>query len=693
MEKKRLLTAIITLVVGLFAITQTALAAGPYYFRTTGADPKKPSDWTPNANGIGGTSPVSLGGANIVWNFYNSTGAVTGTCSGNMVLGNGATLNIGNGNADRLNFGAFTVNKAATVHANATVTSSNTNPGFMGAGNFTYNVASTAIFSANNVTVPAPGASTPYGNLTLSGTSATLGAHVIVNGTFTANALVFNGQQLDLNGTVASIGTITGDAGATFNLNGTGSVSITMDQTTPGTTNVFNTLYYNSAGGTLSLTNALNIYPGGTITPAAGTIDVTTSGGSLILLADQVAIGNTGAVGTIGGSFVATSITSQVYHDPTGNQTDWTLLGSPGISGADFTQWNTTFPITCPSCPNGCCVAGTGFTSITSYIENLGSVYTDNAHYVGINNTTDAMTIGQGWWVYMGKSSPSTATAGELIVVSGTPNQGAFSYNVTSTAQGSGYNLLANPYPSPVSWTSVYNNNAGNLSSSSYATWSPNYGGYVYYDGFTNTPNPSGTSYDLSDVVPISMGFYIQSSNGTAISFAETDKTQGTQPLLRQSSSSVANTTHVKCTVSASGSTGASEATVVFNASSTAGLDNFIDTKRFAGNSGRLEVSCPVGGFDLAINGMPALTQNYHIPVKMVTGGAGTTGTFSIGAKNLKYMPSGACIMLHDNYTNANYDLRNGPYNITLNDTENVARFVLNVSTATLSLTGSAKQA
>jgi PKD repeat protein len=114
-----------------------------------------------------------------------------------------------------------------------------------------------------------------------------------------------------------------------------------------------------------------------------------------------------------------------------------------------------------------------------------------------------------------------------------------------------------------------------------------------------------------------------------------------------------------------------------FHPTATSAYEEEYDALYMGVDPGRLGIATSISGFDYSINGLPLLNQNFSIPVKVTTG---TTGPYQISAGEIGNLPSGACIVLHDNYTGANQDLRSGPYNCTVSDTEVVARFVLNLS-------------
>ncbi|HXB40558.1 MAG TPA: PKD domain-containing protein [Bacteroidia bacterium] len=686
MKTKRLYTLITALLLGLFGFVQTAGAATYYYKTAATSNPALNTNWTTSSTGVGGVTPTlaQFNAAGNTLNFFNSTAAVSGTLTASWTtLGSGTVLNIGTGaRASSLDFVTFTFNRQVNVGARGTVTSSSSNPTFFGAGQFAYNAASTTILSANGVSVPSLGFSS-YGNLTLSGTNASLAGKVIVAGTFNSNAVDLNGKELDLTNTIASMGTITGSSGSIYITNGA-NMSLSMDQTTPGTTNVLNTLSYDDAGlgNTLTLSNNLNIAPGGALIPVNGTVDASTI--TLTLMADQTGAYTTGAIGTLTPGIFLGNITSQIYHNPSGNKTDWTLMGSPGINSPTniFTAWNLSFPITCSTCPNGSTVGGVTFTSITYYNEPASS-------YPNLMSISDALNPGIGVWVYEGNSSPGTATAGELISVSGAPVMG--NVQATITGGGSGYNLLANPYPSPISWSALFNNQTNaTVVGSTYLVWSPNNNGYSQCDD-VGTSVPASGSYFVGDAIPTGQGFYVTSAAGGTFNFDETIKSVGSsQALLRHSGPSANKTKPTHFNIQASGNGMSAETAIKFVANATTGFESRYDGLYYPGTAGWLQVSTVANGVAYGINGMPPLNQNYSVPVRMTTG---VTGTYAINGVNLQYMPAGACIILHDNYTGNNYDLRQGPHNITLTDTEKVARFVANITITSLAITTNSSQA
>jgi hypothetical protein len=136
----------------------------------------------------------------------------------------------------------------------------------------------------------------------------------------------------------------------------------------------------------------------------------------------------------------------------------------------------------------------------------------------------------------------------------------------------------------------------------------------------------------------------------------------------------------------ASGQSMQNETVVYFDSSGTLSYNDQYDAPSLGVSPGYLNIITRLDSIDFQIKCLPLLTQNISIPIKVVTG---TSGSYQIYTNDIQNLPSGACIMLHDNLTNSDYDLRLGSYTCNVSDTESVARFVLNISISSLSVSGS----
>jgi hypothetical protein len=512
-----------------------------------------------------------------------------------------------------------------------------------------------------NFTFNSPGLTLGMGtNLTLSG-AYTQTAGILDLGTtnFTMNsAITFPAST--------AAGTISGSSTSTLTIGGTGAISNALYMTQSGTANYLSALTLNRTGATLNLGNTLYIV--GVLTPTAGTF---ASGGNLVLLATSST--NVGRIGPVGGS-VTGNVKTYMYAK--GGNTGWTLLGSPGLTGRTFSDWDDNISITCTTCPDGYF----NFASVYAYSETVGGLYDNPARYVPITSIGTALSVAKGWWLYLGNAT--TTSTDILLDVTGPVSQGNVGISLTLTSSGGGtsttdhgFNLISNPYPSPISWTALRNANA-NVSNAIYV-YNPDLSGYATH--VNGISSPAVGSGGIGNMIPAGQGFYVKAIAATSLTAMEANKGASTQELLKQSGSSVQSSSSPQLMrLQVNGHGMQNETVVYFDPGATVFYDNNYDALYFGPDPGMVGIGTRLNGNDYTINGLPPLTQNYSIPVFVKTD---SSDNYSISAADLQNLPSGACLQLHDNYTGLDQDLRSGPYTCMITDTEKIAaRFVLNIS-------------
>ncbi|HKC67988.1 MAG TPA: PKD domain-containing protein, partial [Bacteroidia bacterium] len=579
----------------------------------------------------------------------------------------------------KLNAQTLTLTGAVTFPAassNGTITGSTTSNLSVSGTSITNTLFfTTGALTLNNFTVNSAGQTLKLGTaLTLSGTF-----------THTNGIIDLNGQTLTCNGPVVfpvsvTNGSFTGSSSSSFSITTAAGGAITnsmyMTQTNSSTNSLKN-LTLVRTGGTLTLGNQLNLI--GALTPTTGTV---ACGGNLTLVASSATL--TAYIGTIGGS-VTGNVTVQVYE--AGPTTGWTLMGSPGLTGRTMADWNNSFFITCPVCPDGDGTAqnGSAFTSIDVYSETAGGLISDAARYIGITNITNAINVGQGYWVYLGNGASTTSDI--IVSMTGPVKQGNVSLPLTITNTGAGtaatdhgYNLLANPYPAPISWASLRAGNA-NVSATMYV-YNPDLNGYASYISTSGVSSPAVGSGGIGDKIPAGQGFYVKASAATTLTAKETYKAASNQQLLRtnvnyQPQQTASTSPQALFRLQASGNSMNNETVIYFDPNATSYYNADYDAISLGVDPGFLGIVSDISDTLYTIKGLPPLTQNLSIPIKTITG---ITGSYQIAATDLQNIPSGACIKLHDKYLNTDWDLRTGAYNCTLNDTETVARFILNIT-------------
>lgn len=569
---------------------------------------------------------------------------------------------------------------ALNINGPAAFTSSSTNGTITGANTSTLSINSSSVSNSLFFTTGAQTLKSFVVNCPAQ--TVTLGTPLTVATTFThtAGIINLNGQTLSLNGTVtfptsATNGSFSGSSTSSLSFGAggaSGAYTNSMYMTQSGTANYLNNITLNNTSSpTLTLGNALNLV--GTLTPTSGTF---ATGGNLTLIATSYT--NVARVGTIGASGNITgNATVQMYAQ--GGTTGWTTMGSPGLTGRTFADWDDNIAIQCLNCPDGYYY---NFTSVQWYDETVGGVFGNASRYKVITNTTDPMTIGKGYWVYLGTS---TSTTTDLILdATGPVNKGNFVFTITLTNSGGGtnatdhgYNLIANPYPSPINWTSLRAGNA-NIGTTFYV-YNPDLSGYATYNSTGGVSNPVVGSGGIGNLIPAGQAFYVKASAATTLTARETYKGASTQALLRGGNNhhTTSSSNPMVLRLFADGASMHNETAMYFDAAATTAFEDEYDGAYMGVDSAKLGIATTIGGYDYSINGLPALNQNLSIPVKVTTG---VNGTYQISAHELQNLPSGACVILHDKYTNNDHDLRSGAYSCILSDTETVARFILNIT-------------
>jgi len=663
---------------------------------------------------IGGGTLKMLGIANVFTSFNpkpNSTVEYAATAGTQSVFGNTySNLKISGSTTIQLG-GSSTVTKVLTINGGSVLTLGGLilalNGTIVGAGTIkgdnaaTINVQSSAAALGTMNFTPGSGVLNFFG---LYGSGmVTLGSDLTIqdDGSL-ASTFDYGTGNLNLNGhtlttdvtcqfvnfPAASTEVITGSAASSLKINcdpATGVIigSLFMDQTSAASSSLsVLTLNDGGSGNTLTIGNILNITD--SIVPTNGIID---AGGFLTLYADPATVGHTGRIGVMDGIInmgsVAGNIVSQVYHSPTTNNTDWRNLGVAGISNATFSAWNSQFGMTCPTCPITS-VGGQAFSSVTTYDEPT-EAYPDITY-------GSTIVPGIGYWVYLGNSSPSTASGPILVSVTGTPQTGIVTAALTNSDPGAlkGYNLVANPYASPISFTKLKANHAG--IDNVWYTYSPGYGDNAAWVGGISTPVYSHGGTGIDATIPAGMGFFVHANAPGTLTFIENLKVTGSnEVLLKGSNPNSAQSLYTYFRMQVNGSGMTNEAVVRFDANATTGFDGDYDLYDMApGVAGWLQISSSSLGKAYTVNSLPDLTQNYSIPVTVTTA---TTGAYQFVANDLQNMPSGACIILHDKYTSVDHDLHSGSFSVTLTDTETVARFVLNITVVPLQITTNSTQA
>lgn len=549
-------------------------------------------------------------------------------------------------------------------------------------GTFTPSTASVTLNSGSAQSIFKSGGET-FNHLVCSGAGLkSFASPVNTNGNFIINSgsavdvTTFN-YQLAVKGAFTNSGTLNTQKGLVL-LNGTTAQSI--GGTT--TTNFYDLTLNNTAGASLQ-TNE-NIV--GTLSLNNGVFNVNSKTLTLISTAT-----GTGRIAQITGTGdISGNVTAQRFAP--GGYTGWALLGTPIASGLTLSDWDDNIIISCPTCPDG---SAGGFLSIYTYDETVGGLYDNPAAYIPLNTIADPIVPGKGYWVYLGTQLGTTANI--TLDVTGPPKKFSYSLPLKYTNTGSpvndGWNLICNPYPSPIKWSLLKGSTTG-IDNAVYVYNTDLNAGTGGYATFINgVSSPAITAGGVSDTIPMSQGFYVHSTGATALSVQESNKVSGNPSFLKTSSTAQAASTDplLRLYIDDGSGYGFHDETVLYlENGATDYFDTGYDAYKMRGQDPYAPMLALQKGTDVfQVNGVAPVTGNFSMPLQAITGYA---GNYTISADNIGTFPQGACITLYDTYNGTITNLKTSSYSFYLDDTTTVPRFTLNITLDPLQVNSQVQQ-
>ncbi len=252
--------------------------------------------------------------------------------------------------------------------------------------------------------------------------------------------------------------------------------------------------------------------------------------------------------------------------------------------------------------------------------------------YTDISNPTTPLNVMQGYALW-------NDLAGTASFV-GTLNTGAIGAANNVTRNGQGWNLVGNPYPSPIDWDAASGWTKTNVDNATYrhvnnAIWA-SYAGGVGVNG--------GSRY-----IPSCQGFFVGVTNGFTLgtlNMTNAVRTHSTSTFYKDEVSDI-----VRLEVSGNGYT--DETVIRFLDAATSGFDGQWDAHKLFGNVTEAPAIYSAENGMMAINSLPA-TNTVSVGVK-----AGVPGEFTITATETSEFPD---VNLEDLMTGTITDLKSNSY-------------------------------
>ncbi|GAB3828138.1 hypothetical protein GCM10028821_13010 [Hymenobacter jeollabukensis] len=533
-----------------------------------------------------------------------------------------------------------------------------------------------------------------YNNITVTGTgAATLTGTVNVAGAF----VVQTGGSLNTNcQTLTGAGSFTLQDGATLSIcdaagitssGATGAVQLTGTRTfSPNADYVYNGTGVQVTGtglpaqvrnltstnsNTLTLSQAVAVRQ--VLTLNAGSLNLNSR--SLTLLSDAT---GTALVANLGnGSVLGTTVTVQRYIDPTLNPgLGYRHLVAPVANAtvASFGSGGTALVVNAAynssTTPNLTIPFPTIFRYDQSRLASSPATTLSafDKGWVSPTSLSDAAQLAfTGFTVQL----PGASTLSFTGQVGNSNGSIALTRNSGATAADAGWNLIGNPYPSPLDFSTIPTGQRVNMDAAFYTYESTSqYAGQ--YRSYVNGVGNSLVGTAQAFFVRVSSG---QTSGSLTLNNANRVTTYDQQAPVRRGAEL---RPLVRLTVQGNGSL-TDDAYVYFQAGATPGLDTEYDALKLSNPHG-LNLSALAAGAELAINGLPVLTATTVVPLRLLVP---QSGSYTLRAAELLNL-AGMQAFLYDAQTGQTIDLQQQPsYTFNLGtSTSMLSRFQLRFSPA-----------
>ena len=491
--------------------------------------------------------------------------------------------------------------------------------------------------------------------------------NLINNGTLTlspSSTLTVNLEKIITTGVInghasASWNFISSNAGSagtlSFNLGSRLANGITLDLSgTNASLNLDSDLVvggnFNLTAGNLIVNTGKSLTVDGNVSlPIAGTLTLENNAN---LVQTAAVNGNTGSGNAIvkRNSNPLSRLDYTLWSSPVASQN--LLTFSPATTTTRFYNFNTTY--------------------------NTGGV---NGAFSAIDPSINNFGAGLGYLIRMPNTAvdaPATETFNGQF--SGVPNNGDIPVNlVDGGAAGLRYNLVGNPYSSPISLTTFVNDNTFNIESTLYFWRKTNGVGTTYCTWVPGVSPPTGTfvtngntqSVDPLGVLQTGQGFFVEAKSGaSSLTFKNSQRVANTAGQFFRTKQVAADSRIWLNATNASGDF--SQMAVTYNDIATIGVDMY-DGKYI--NDSAFALTSKINNGEYTIQGRPAFSASDVVALNFKTAVAGdytiaidhTDGVFATGQD----------VYLVDSKTGTETNLNTSSYTFTAANGVDNARFSL----------------
>ena len=459
--------------------------------------------------------------------------------------------------------------------------------------------------------------------------------------TGTTSTIISSGVTIQMNNTSTYLSVLSTDFTNNGNIVGARTSFDAGSQNIHGS-GTYDSLTINNLGGlTIDANGGNTIKINKVLTLKAG---ILTTNGNLSLLTSS---SGSATVATIDGAINTGSITGNVtVQRYINNSAAWRMIGFPLSS-------STTISASALST-----LYGSGYNAYT-YNETL-----DNGAYNGSGG------VNAGWTSFT-SSATTTADKGILMIggtptstlsATGTLNTGTQTITLSSTS-GKGWNLIANPFASNITWSTVQAAST-NVDATVYR-YDPNTSAYASYNATTTSQTGSGQN----NIIENGAGFFVHVTtpgSAASLSVAETAKTSTAPASSLMGVQTPSNKSIIKLSLSKQGDQYADEVVLRWGG-------GFAATDNFDGNFDAYDLGRAVGP-DLSVIGTDKTVYSIFHGAELKNS-SDENRTVQLGMKNMAEGTYQIGIQLQSPIANGNkaylYDSYTGTYTLIDDNTSN----------------------
>jgi hypothetical protein len=403
---------------------------------------------------------------------------------------------------------------------------------------------------------------------------------------------------------------------------------------------------------------------------------LTVNNGASVVISSGDTVNLSGALVSVPGSLVTFNNNANLIQSGTTNTNSGAIIikrNSSALKRQDYTIWSSPVASQQLQAFSPQTLSGRFYTYNT----------TTNLYDVVASPSTTNFDAAKGYLIRMPNNHPATATiwSGQFA---GVPNNGNYSFTLVNGGAGQRFNLVGNPYPSPIDATAFIGdaNNTSSITgtlyfwrktnnalSPTYCTWT--LGGFV--------SNGEAQVFDPNDVIQTGQGFFVEGTGSGTVNFNNSMRINNhANQFFKSSPANTTSTTAIernRIWLNATSTSGLfSQAMVGYITNATQGVDNTIDGKYI--NDGDIALTSLIDTTPYAIQARALpFDATDVVPMQLkVT----TAGEYTIGIDHVDGLFAASQeVYLRDNLTGEIHNLNTSSYTFASESGTFASRFDL----------------